>query len=357
MKDQISIEKQFVKWIFLASSLGLASQVACSRPPSSFDLASEELNFAQSASFASNKVDILWVIDNSNSMQTSQNRVAEGLISFILQLTQAGIDYQIAVITTDSYLSQTPGFKKSGLLGGTPHPTGIITPQDIANNGIEEFVKLVIQGNTGDGDERPLQSISQTLGEPSNRALFLRDGAYLSVIVLTDEDDFSHDTMDIIVDPTDPRLWSKDDFLSQLSSIIGLDKLSFSTISIGDPTCLASLQNEFQERRTANRLQEIVLHTSGSQISLCDISTQSTAEQALSQIAGQIAELNRIFKLERLPRVETLRVWINSVEIQQDATSGFTYDADLNAVVFSGDLVPQNGDRVQIYFDPVGIKN
>jgi hypothetical protein len=51
-------------------------------------------------------VDILWVVDNSASMLTSQTKLKNGLAAFARDyLTKDGTDIQLAVITTDTYVA------------------------------------------------------------------------------------------------------------------------------------------------------------------------------------------------------------------------------------------------------------
>ena len=47
------------------------------------------------------EVDILWVIDNSDSMAAEQDKVSNGFTGFFNQLVTSQVDYHIGVITTD----------------------------------------------------------------------------------------------------------------------------------------------------------------------------------------------------------------------------------------------------------------
>ena len=54
---------------------------------------------------ALNKVDLLWVIDNSGSMQKAQQNLAQNISVFVQELVNQDsdelIDFRMAVITTD----------------------------------------------------------------------------------------------------------------------------------------------------------------------------------------------------------------------------------------------------------------
>ena len=47
------------------------------------------------------KVDILWVIDDSESMAQEQEKVSNGFAAFFGQLLDSQVDYQIGVVTTN----------------------------------------------------------------------------------------------------------------------------------------------------------------------------------------------------------------------------------------------------------------
>src|SRR5437879_5070424 len=49
------------------------------------------------------KVDILWIIDDSNSMSPKQQRVKDNFVSFMNFLSAQQIDYHLGVVTTDTF--------------------------------------------------------------------------------------------------------------------------------------------------------------------------------------------------------------------------------------------------------------
>ncbi len=99
----------------------LASQlIGCTgQLPGSFRWAqqNELMNVAQDIN---TKVDILWVVDNSASMDVSQNKLRNGFASFAATYLKPSWDIQLAVITTDTYLAN-PAFTTywSTVMGGT----------------------------------------------------------------------------------------------------------------------------------------------------------------------------------------------------------------------------------------------
>jgi hypothetical protein len=149
------------------------------------------------------KVDILWVIDNSSSMDLKQTRVKANFQSFIQFLVQQQIDFHLGVVTTDIY---DP--KQSGKLVNAArlsHPW--ISATDA--NPVVAFQQNASVGTSGSGDEKPLLAGMLALTAPLSPAspsssaancaaeadggvdCFLRPNAPLYTIVLSDEEDSS----------------------------------------------------------------------------------------------------------------------------------------------------------------------
>ncbi len=80
--------------------------LGCSGPPSISVLPLLD-TFQQQGNKITAKMDILWVIDNSRSMDDEQKALKENFNSFITSFIGKGYDYRIAVITTDAYYTET----------------------------------------------------------------------------------------------------------------------------------------------------------------------------------------------------------------------------------------------------------
>ncbi len=169
--------------------------------------------------------DILFVIDNSGSMREEQEKVARELNTFVTGLATAEVknDFQVGVITTSitqhasSGCDGNPPFlntyeDEDGVLqlgknvDGTPvggeGALRILRWDDPAL--LEQFATLIGQGTAGSAQEMGLEAVRHALSEeamsrapdatpPGNRG-FLRPGARLLVVVVTDEDDCSDPT-------------------------------------------------------------------------------------------------------------------------------------------------------------------
>lgn len=166
------------------------------------------------------RLDILFVIDNSNSMREEQEAVARELTAFVDQIKKAGgvrQDFNVGVITTAVYqhtIQNGVEFNRTyptqagklqpvpnlGSDGGVQLGTGterVLTGED--RELVDKFARLVQQGTGGSGQETPFEAVRLALlAELSKKPLaeggnegFLRDGARLLIVILTDEDDCS----------------------------------------------------------------------------------------------------------------------------------------------------------------------
>jgi hypothetical protein len=155
------------------------------------------------------KVDLLFVIDNSGSMQGEQASLIasfDGFVAGIQATLDSADDYHIGVVTTDTYANNAPGCTGLGALvtqtggdasSGTdclPFTSGARyidqTEPDLAG----KFSCIAQVGITGSGDEIQAKAgytaISPALNAPGacNEG-FIRDDALLVVVIITDEDD------------------------------------------------------------------------------------------------------------------------------------------------------------------------
>ncbi|HEY6477711.1 MAG TPA: hypothetical protein VI456_14110, partial [Polyangia bacterium] len=170
-----------------------------------------------------NKIDILFMIDNSSSMTEMQQKLYDQLPLFMNVLENLPIkpSLHVAVVSSDM---GAPGDATTSI-GCTPTgddgnfqsaPRGMCTATTLQNNAnyiIDEdmntmnftdpiatvFQCIALLGQTGCGFEHQLASIDRALGgdgsdAPSGNNGFLRDDAYLGIVLLTNEDDCSAPT-------------------------------------------------------------------------------------------------------------------------------------------------------------------
>ncbi len=153
-------------------------------------------------------LDILFVIDNSLSMLAEQASLATNFVRIAqaLESLEDGLpNIHIGVVSTDvgagGYTCRGAG--DDGILQNTPRVPGCSPPADryISNlDGVanysgtleDTFSCIARLGREGCGFEQPLEAMKRALdGSRAENAGFLRPGARLAVIIISDEDDCS----------------------------------------------------------------------------------------------------------------------------------------------------------------------
>lgn len=345
------------KWKQIATTAVTAALLAgCEKSADSFSLLSDAASFTQNASYVQRPIDILWVIDNSGSMANSQQNLATNFQSFINRFAGLGYDFHMGVTSTDAYLAYHYNQNSRSKLkdgSGTTH-SGVFIMDKNTPNLSQVFVTNVKLGTSGSGDERAFSSLEHTLGNPLN-AGFRRPGAFLSIIIVSDEEDFSHyDWQNGINSYTFTESYSNlfpisrfTDFLDTLTNSTpgGVRNYSVSTISINDSACLAQLSDNSQ--KINQRYRQIATATQGSIGSLC-----GNFGNTLQMISDKVIELSTVFKLDREPYPESIVITVNGETVPASATNGWTYDPATWSISFHGPAVPPAAADVKIYFDP-----
>lgn len=365
----------------LAGVLSL-SVAGCGSNESSFSILPSAENFQQSSEGISTKIDVLWVVDNSGSMASSQQNLVDNFTSFIESFIEKNYDFRIGIVTTDAFLA-TPKWQSfydyvdpfSGLAfkdryfsgldqnliaqlrDGIPGEaaTGVKIIDNNTPNLIEVFRSNALQGTRGYGDERAFESIEVALTSPLN-AEFRRSDAFLAIVLVTDEDDFSYDGLSFTEDLQNPELHPVSRYVNYLNELTGstdeVKNYNVSTLSINDSACLAQLADNSQ--KIGVRVAELATQTGGVVGNLCG----DFAEE-VRFISDRIVELSTLFYLNREPIVESLRVFVNGLEVPRaegnGGAGGWTYVASSNAVSFSGEFIPGQAATIQVQFDPASL--
>ena len=127
-----------------STCLLLAAATGCVQDSNISVLAQTDLFYQEGAS----AVDILWVVDDSISMQNEQEQVAAGFQDFIRSLQTKNVDFQLGVVSTDMDLDNP----QRGKLIGDPV---VLTPDD---DYVSLFEERVLVGTSGSDKERGLQA-------------------------------------------------------------------------------------------------------------------------------------------------------------------------------------------------------
>jgi hypothetical protein len=359
-----------IKGVFAISALQLVGGlglISCEKTNRSFSILQAEQVFQTQAVYKPRKIDILWVVDNSGSMASSQANLTANFRSFVAKFESLNYDFRMAVTTTEAWRGKysqigATVIDKEKMLRwqvGDPNVSPVVRIIDRETAGLDQvFVKNATTGITGSGDERAFESLEAALKYSANQD-FRRSDAYLAVIVVSDEDDFSvvynsenpslssASTIGTYRQYTSPNIVPVTYYKSYLDGVAGAGNYSVNSIAIFDSACQQFLNSQISGRLIAKRYAELSDLTQGRKVSLCgDFASQ------LSLISDTIIEGAATFVLDREPIEETLQVVNSGRVVPRDSQNGWSYEAGTRTVRFHGSEVPTFGASIVITFDP-----
>lgn len=300
--------------------------VGCNKQ--TYSLPGEEQAYSQSVTY-NNKVDVVLMVDNSSSMDTYQNKLADQVPGMITALNKLGMDYRITVVTTDMRAGGN-----GGIFVGSPKVLSMSSP-----NLATLLTSRVRQGTGGSDLERGLQSLETAL---SNETGFIRSDAMLAVIALSNEDDYSSGTaaqFKQYFDQLKPKFTGfNGETQAWMINFIGVPNLQSS--------CTTALDGIYKE--PGLKWIDLANMSGGLVQPICD----TTLTLAVDNIRKRIVEVLTDFHLGRKPKLESIVVKVNGVTIPQSTANGWEYVENGYLVRFHGTAVPGADAQISITFDP-----
>lgn len=317
------------------------------------------------------KIDILFVVDNSGSMAEEQANLANSFADFISHFDEKKLKFQIGVTSTDSRLSAS-WWNNTGTYStdcdGAPYPkpyqyfanngygsllafTGnskILTPD--SPNYITQFQQNTALGICGSGGESGLLAATQFLS-PSKLGTsgwnngFVREDAFLAVIVLSDEDESVGDgSATYIKSNTTNKNNRITNFVNALEYAKGdLDRVRFDAIVAPS---LALCPTAPDANAVGTVYMEVAAQLGGNTSNICaDFSSD------LDSLGTDLVELATKFKLLQ-PPVAGIEVSVNGTLIPENAVNGFTFDENTLEVEFHGTAIPPENAQISVNYLP-----
>lgn len=295
-----------------------------------FDLPEEQQKFSSEIAY-NNKVDIIWLIDNSSSMEQYQTTLKDQVDGVVNKMNELKLDYNMVVITTDI---RTNG--NGGQFVGSPKVIKKSTPQLVEN-----LKNKIVQGQSGSSYEQGLESLKRVLSKSyleKEGQGFLRDEALLVINVLGNEDDQS--------------LGSVSDYAAMLNQLKGAQHDSvtggwvLNFIGVLEDSYLCRTFSDAS--RPGFRYIELADKSGGIKESICT----TNLTDAVSHIQVKVISVLTDFKLSKKPRLDSIKVLINGVNIPQDAVNGWSYIESANVIRFNGSSVPSSDAIISVDFVP-----
>ncbi|MCA9565522.1 MAG: hypothetical protein KC561_18620, partial [Myxococcales bacterium] len=300
------------------------------------------------------KVDVLFVIDNSASMEFEQNNLTTNFSQFISVAESWGSDFQIGVVTTEpdeEYRGRLPGE-----LVGSPRII-LSTMSNLASR----FATNANVGADGDGvREAGMETAHLALTDPLisdigvcggacvapyacvpnaantesrcggyNRS-FLREDASLELVFLSDEEDQSRATVEFYTDFFRSIKGERNSALFHASAIVG-------------PR--GGCNGSGGDAEAGNRYLDLAAATGGVAGSICDTSFATS----LNNIGNRAFGLRIQFFLDRDADGDTVVVRNGNGQVM----TGWTYDEESNSIVFSEGTTPSPGTDFSVDYTAV----
>ncbi len=306
--------------------------VSCGQ--SQFGLSPQSLEMAYQPKFNS-KVDVLFVIDNSSSMDVHQQFLAESAGDLVNELIKKGMDFKIAATTTDM-----ANQGERGLFIGSPKYIDRNTP-NIAN----ALKEKILRGTQGSSVEKGLDAIKSALSSPlieDENKDFLRLDALLVIIVLSNENDYSDSPVALyqnFLDDLKPGTLTRSK--NWLMNFVGVT---------GQPGENCKTFGDYKD--VGLRYLDLVEHTKGTSASICTVNLKTAVRNIQRILLTLLTEI----LLDRVPIEDTIVVKFNGENVPKSEENGWSYDYSKNAILFHGSYIPQTNTDIAINYDPVTAK-
>lgn len=330
----------FKKVLFALISLSFAAGMYSCSPASPKlkakpEFVSDKMDVIGDSVSAKPVVDMLFVVDNSGSMDTHQRNLANNIQVFLNSFAKLKVDYHVGVISTDM------DNRIGELLGKTKFVT------EATPNGLAVLKSNLLLGTNGSATEAVFDPIMAALSPafiaPTGKnGGFIRDSAYLVVILITDAEDQSRRS-------TSTKTL---DYLVNLKGGDARKVLSYGAIvPVNDP--FGCSRDEGAPYDIEAFLRGTVNTAGGKNImNLCD----PAFGQSLANFSKDLSRyLSGVIKLNRPPIVSTIKVTFGTQTIPPDFKTGWYYDPKENAVILGEDVAMDenqpDGTAVKVTYD------
>jgi hypothetical protein len=271
-----------------------------------------------------NAVDVVWVIDNSASMETFQNQVMANANIFMQDFITQGLEWKMGLISTDQTEAPYAGFANSVKLDYT-----VANPAQVFASAVGRL------GLDGDTTERTFNPILRAL---RNDPTFERSGAPIVFIMVTDAPEQSN--------------VSATSFINQLTTLTGSTRqmYAYGVFASSDQNCPS---DEGSWSYVGSPYEGFIKAARGGRVYPLCRDFGATLATIGHDIVTRVSHPT-IF-LNMRPNTNTLRILYHGEELPagETAQGGFwKYDYSLNAIVFNSlSFSVDDNDAVQIIFD------
>ena len=288
-----------------------------------------------------NEIDVLWVVDDSQSMANEQAKIADRFDAFLTGMDEAGVDWHIGVISTDLDNLQT-----AALLQGDPPVLSRDTP-----GFREKFKSRVRVGIEGSDMEKGIDAAFQALSEPllsGPNYGFRRPGATLMINYFSDENDCSDRgalANEWVAEPCydrSERLVPVIDLIRDYRTLVDQGERMFVSAIVGP-----RIAQGCEGAKPGSRYNTMADAFGGLKGDICE----QDFNVIMQDLGIQAGGVSTSFILEHYAVESSIEVWVDDEGVAQDDEQGWSYDDSYHVIHFNGDSVPPRGSTIRVEYD------
>ncbi|MFO0725322.1 MAG: MopE-related protein [Myxococcota bacterium] len=253
------------------------------------------------------RVDFLWVVDNSASMQEEQQALSDAADTFFGALQRSRIDFRLGVVTTDGEALRGGGF----------------------TNDLDAFKTRIKVGINGNGIEEGIEYGVRAIDRAStatDAVARLRPNAIPVVIFVSDEESTNLRPVSQYIDALHQK-----------------NVLAFAIVGPRPRGCLAVGRGA---ARVGEAYIEVADALGGLSASICAQDLTRPIEEILVAAAGAAS----LTQLVDQPISGSLEVQLPQSLIPRGRQNGFDYEPAANSILFFGAATPPEGTRFRVSY-------
>jgi hypothetical protein len=289
--------------------------------------------------------DILFVIDDSGSMQDEQDELIANFQYFSENFIGTNLDYHIGVVRAD-LAAGNDNSAEWGVLEQLPDGSRWIDPD--TDNMATTFQEVANVGDSGAGQcEMGLQAAMSALTYQTHPGMpnegFYREDGLLSLIIISDEADHGTDPGGPLgmpacggVNPNEFISW----WLHSLKGPNDQDKLIFTAIVGDDPSGCGGDEDGADY---AAGYWDVIPAVEGNFLSVCS----SDWAEFLTELGLESAGLKTSFHLRRIPIESTITVTVDGAD---PGAATWSYDRITNSIDFPIEFIPAELSVVEVVY-------
>lgn len=319
------------------------------------------------------KIDLIFVVDNSGSMLQEQVNLGNSFETFINEFSGRGFNFQIGVLSTDNSTT-LPYWRCEGIYS----PNGAYCDFDVDGPGhliskigndriltsastglLNQFRQNVLLGTSGGGSEAGLLSVIN-FAKPELHTSgawnsgFVRDGAFLSVIFVSDEDEsrFPNPTTSHYIRVNAAEREARvNEFSSSIKALKKNDASLLRVDAVVAPSFDAcpTVHNNGGAGGgygTGDVYMQVAAAFGGKTHNICQ-----DFSPGLQEIGKDLVKLLTRFKLAQKPTGQ-IEVRVDDVLIPRDPANGWEYFAETMEVEFRGTAIPSAQAKITVAYVP-----